>query len=250
MIAPYVARMSIYPRYAIYYAPCSSSPLAHFGAGLLGYDVHSGRVVDFAADIVAEMPDWAELTMDPRRYGFHGTLKAPFPLAAGHSEAELIEACTCFALAPRAIPVIAPVVRTLSGFNAVVPADRNADLDRLAMDCVTTFDAFRAPMAPEDRARRNPEAMTPRQVEQLDRYGYPYVGDDFRFHMTLTSRLPAERSAAVLALLQKRLAALDLTTLPIDRIALFKQDSAASRFRVLRSFALTPEVTMALVATA
>jgi putative phosphonate metabolism protein len=231
--------MTAFPRYAIYYAPDAATPLARFGAELLGYDASTGEDVSYPADVVAEMPDWPALTGDPRKYGFHGTLKAPFPLAEWRSEAELVAICKLFANTPRAIPVIKPVVRAISGFTAVTPAEPSADLAALAQECVESFDGFRAPMTPDDRARRKPENLTARQVEQLDRFGYPYVGPDFRFHMTLTARLPTERSAAVLAMLQQRFARLALDALQIDRIVLFKQSDATARFRVLRAFALT-----------
>jgi putative phosphonate metabolism protein len=232
--------MTAFPRYAIYFAPNAASPLARFGAELLGYDAASGADVPFATDVLADIADWPELTADPRKYGFHGTLKAPFPLADGRSESDLLAICKLFANTPRAIPVITPGVRAISGFTAVVPTKPCAPLNALAQDCVEMFDGFRAPMTAEDRARRKPETLTARQVTQLDRFGYPYIGADFRFHMTLTGRLPADRAASVLALLERRFATLDLTSLAIDRIALFRQADAASRFAVLRSFELTP----------
>ena len=115
-------------------------------------------------------------------------------LAPGKTEAELLAACEAFARTPRPIPVISPVVGSISGFIAVVPAEPSAELERLAADCVSEFDAFRAPLTAEDRARRNPSMLTPRQREYLDRWGYPYVMEDFRFHMTLTGRLAAGAS--------------------------------------------------------
>jgi putative phosphonate metabolism protein len=230
--------MTDFPRYALYFTPSRDAPLARFGAGLLGYDAFSGHDVPFPADIAAAFEDWHELTADPRKYGFHATLKAPFALAPDHDEATLLAAFDRFAAIPRAIPAISPVVRAISGFIAVVPAEPSAALGALAQECVEAFEGFRAPMNPADRARRKPELLTPRQVEQLDRFGYPYVRDDFRFHMTLTGRLPPERSADVLALLQAQFAALAPATLRIDRIALFRQADAQSRFRVLREAAL------------
>ncbi|MDB5564002.1 MAG: hypothetical protein JWP84_568 [Tardiphaga sp.] len=231
--------MTTYPRYAIYYVPDVDSALARFGAGLLGCDAFNGEDLPFPADVIAEMPDWADLTNDPRKYGFHATLKAPFSLATGKTEAELITACDAFAATARTIPAITPVVRTISGFIAVVPAAPSADLSTLAQDCVEAFDGFRAPMTSEDRARRTPAALTARQVEQLDRFGYPYVLKDFRFHMTLTGRLQPPRSAAVLTMLQARFAALDLTSLLIDRIALFRQEAPTSRFQIIRQTTLS-----------
>jgi putative phosphonate metabolism protein len=232
--------MSDFPRYAIYYVPDAGSPLARFGAGLLGYDPATGHDVAFPAEVVAQVPDWPTLTNDPRKYGFHGTLKAPFPLATSKTEAELVATCMAFAATPRAIPVTAPVVRTISGFTAVVPSEPSTELNALAQACVEAFDDFRAPMTADDRARRKPENLTARQIEQLDRFGYPYVRDDFRFHLTLTGRLPAERTAPVRELLQQRFAKLAMATLAIDRIALLHQPAATARFQVLRAFTLTP----------
>ena len=230
--------MTDFPRYAIYYAPSAAAPLARFGAELLGYDAFTGRDVAFPAAVVAQFPDWPALTGDPRKYGFHGTLKAPFALAPLHHEAGLIAACDGFAASPRAVPTITPVLQAISGFTAIVPAAPSTELNSLAQDCVEAFDRFRAPMTAKDRARRKPEALTRRQVEQLDRFGYPFVRDDFRFHLTLTGRLPPERSAAVLSMLQARFAAIALTTLRIDRLAIFRQDDASARFRIVHETAM------------
>jgi putative phosphonate metabolism protein len=230
--------MTNYPRYAIYYVPAPGSDLARVGADLLGYDAFGGDDLPFPASIVQAVPDWHDLTRDPRQYGFHATLKAPFALAPGREEAELMAACKTFAAAPRPIPVIAPAVEAISGFIAVVPAKTSDELSRLAAECVRDFDSFRAPLSAEDRARRNPSALTAVQVDHLDCWGYPYVMDDFRFHMTLTGRVPAERRNQLVALLRERFAALDLRVLAVDRIAVFRQDDAGSRFRVLAHFGL------------
>jgi putative phosphonate metabolism protein len=223
------------PRYAIYYAPSPDSALHRFGSTLLGYDAASGDDLPFPDDVT---PDWRDVTQDPRKYGFHATLKAPTALAGGRTEAELLDACAAFASRARRIPVIEPVVDAISGFIAVIPASRSDDLQQLATDCVTGFDAFRAPLSAADRARRKPERLTARQCEYLDQWGYPYVMEEFRFHMTLTGRLSDERRGPIVAQLRERFAAIDLTRLPIDRIALFKQADPASRFRIIGSWPL------------
>jgi hypothetical protein len=184
------------------------------------------------------VPDWRELTRDPRKYGFHATLKAPLALAPGATEADFLAACASFAATPRPIPVIRPVVDSISGFIAVVPAESSAELAQLEADCVREFDSFRAPLTPQDRARRNPSALTPRQREHLHRWGYPYVMQDFRFHMTLTRWLDTGRREPILTMLRNRFAALGLATLAVDQIALFRQDDAESRFRVVEQFEL------------
>jgi len=230
--------MTGFPRYAIYFAAGSNSALSRFGAELLGYDAYTGDEVSFPQQAHDVVPDWRDVTADPRKYGFHGTLKAPMALAAGKTETELMAACADFAGKARPIPVIRPVVDSISGFIAVIPAEPVDALQQLAADCVRDFDSFRTELTAEDRARRKPEKLSERQRDYLDRWGYPYVLEEFRFHMTLTGRLDAERRGPVLAMLRERFESLKLDTLAIDRIALFKQDDAKARFRIVGEWAL------------
>jgi len=226
------------PRYAIYYAPAQGSSLDQFGAEMLGYDAWIGQALPFPESVTERFSDWRELTEDPRKYGFHGTLKAPMALANGKAEKALFAACADFANTARPIPIIVPMVNAISGFIAVVPDRRSNELEQLAADCVRAFDAFRAPLTAEDRTRRNPSKLAPRQVQYLDRWGYPYVMEEFRFHMTLTGRLDEARREAVIAMLRERFARLGLAELAIDRIALFRQDDAKARFQIIGDWPL------------
>lgn len=230
--------MTGFSRYAIYFAAGSNGALSRFGAELLGYDAYSGDELPFPADALRIAPDWRDVTADPRKYGFHATLKAPMALASDRTEAELMAACAAFAAKPRPIPAIRPVVDSISGFIAVIPAEPVDALQQLAADCVREFDSFRPPLTAEDRARRRPDKLSERQRDYLDRWGYPYVMEEFRFHMTLTGRLDAERRGPILEMLRDRFAALKVDTLEIDRIALFRQDDAKVRFRIIGEWKL------------
>src|SRR5262249_51772815 len=137
--------MAPFPRYAIYYAPAQGSFLDQFGTEMLGYDAWIGAVLPFPREVVEQTPDWRELTQDPRKYGFHATLKAPMSLN-GRKESELHAACADFARQARPIPLIAPVVNSISGFLAVIPDGRSEGLEQFAADCVRAFDPFRAPL--------------------------------------------------------------------------------------------------------
>jgi putative phosphonate metabolism protein len=232
--------MTGFPRYAIYFAADADSALSRFGAELLGYDAHTGNEMPFPEEPLRTAPDWRDITADPRKYGFHATLKAPMALAPGKTEAELTAACATFAGQARTIPLIRPIVDSISGFIAVIPAGPVGDLQQLAADCVRDFDSFRAQLSVEDRARRKPDKLSERQRDYLDRWGYPYVMEEFRFHMTLTGRLDAERRGPIVEMLRGRFAGLGLDTLTVDRIALFKQDDAKARFRIIGEWTLAP----------
>jgi putative phosphonate metabolism protein len=228
------------PRYAIYFVPPADSALYHFGAGFLGYDCYTGESLPHPQDVALAASEWDALTRDARRYGFHATLKAPFRLLPSFSEADLTAELERFAAIPRTLPEIKPIVQSLAGFIAVVADMPNMDLDRLAADAVMAFDRFRCPLSPHEREQRLGAWLSERQTDNLDRWGYPYVFDDFRFHMTLTGRIEAGRRGAILTLLQARFDAIEgAHVLPVSQVALLRQERRASPFRVVREAALT-----------
>ena len=217
-------------RYAVYFVPPADGALYRLGSSLLGYDCYHGVDVAFPHGLP---DDWAALTAAPRSYGFHGTLMAPFRLGPGRDESGLVRTVARFADAARDIAVIDPVVRALGRFIAIVPRERNAVLDRLAADCVAGFDDFRAPLSAGDRARRE-TGLSVRERSNLERWGYPYVFEDFRFHMTLTGPVGDDRRSAIGDLLSGLLVrACGSDPLQIDRIVLLRQDGNAQRFRVV-----------------
>ena len=147
------------------------------------------------------------LTEAPRQYGFHGTFKAPFRLADGADVQHLHAALSTFARRQASFALRGLRLRAIGEFLALVPSEDSPPLSRLAEACVTEFDAFRAPPEPADLAKRHAAGLTPRQTELLARWGYPYVMDEFRFHLTLTASIPDEASRVRLSLLITSLAA-------------------------------------------
>ncbi len=229
------------PRYAIYFVPAIETEFFRFGSAVLGYDCYTGQKVDRPAALDAEPDLWDRLTAEPRRYGFHATLKAPFQLSPSCTEAQLVSALHSFAGLGHAIPALTPTVRMLSGFAAIVPATASPALDELASKCTTIFDAFRAPMSAQERARRVASGLNQSQIENLDRWGYPYLFTDFRFHMTLTSKVDLDRRNDVLATLQGALSrACKDRQLAIERISLVLQNDESSSFRVIEQATLRP----------
>lgn len=218
------------PRYAVYFVPRPETELARFGARVIGYDIWSGDTVPFP-DLAAYAGGTPAFTHEPRRYGFHATLKAPFHLRDGVDEAALRSRAAAFAQAQTPVPLGRLEVRALSGFLALVPVAPPPALAQLAAACVRAFDAFRAPLTEADRARRLKSRLTERQLAHLDAWGYPHVFDDFRFHMTLTGTLDAPMREALAAPLATLWSAIDEPVV-IEGIALVVQPAPDAPFRV------------------
>jgi putative phosphonate metabolism protein len=223
-------------RYAIYFVPGARTALYRFGASVIGYDCFEGTDVPQLAGLGDSEADWHALTEEPRKYGFHATLRAPFRLQADTDEQGLIETFERFARARGAVPEFMPKLRILGGFIAIMPRDDCPPLFALADDCVTSFDKFRAPLSAQERARRLAARLSREEVANLERWGYPYVFGHFRFHMTLTGLLPGERRSAILSQLEERFARAHRHDRPVtvDRLALVRQAGAAARFVVVR----------------
>jgi putative phosphonate metabolism protein len=221
-------------RYAIYFVPAADHPLYRFGRAVLGYDCYTREDVAHPYSDRLAPAEWAALTREPRVYGFHATLKAPFRLLAPFNEAALVHAFAAFTAARHAIPLIEPCVRALGAFIAVMPRRPCIALDELAARCVTAFDGFRAPLTREERARRMAAGLGAAEIANLDRWGYPFVFEAFRFHMTLTGPMPSTRCDCVLALLQEAFAEqCGESAFAVDRVALLRQDHARARFYVV-----------------
>ena len=224
------------PRYALYFAPAPLSPLQVFGARVLGYDQATGRNASHYPTIVNQVPNWQLLTRDPARYGFHATFKAPFELAPLRTEAELVSEVERAASQWETIDLGALAVGKISTFIALVPCRTPPGLAEFAQALVERFDSFRAPMSAADRARRHPDRLTGRQRAHLDRWGYPFVHDEFRFHMTLAGPIKPQQIHFVRDSLQRvfraEVADWDAPVI-IDALSVFKQPRRDGPFYIL-----------------
>lgn len=207
--------------------------MAAFGRRWLGRDVEGGAAVDRLAVDGLAAADLDAITADPRHYGFHGTLKPPFALADGCTADELLAAVVAFARGRPSLDLGRLKLARIGGFIALVPAQPGAGLAALAADCVHEFDRFRAPADPAELARRRAAGLTPRQDELLVRWGYPYVMDEFRFHLTLTGQLAAPLRERAWQALVPLTAPLCTAPVVVRDLVVFRQSERTAPFQVL-----------------
>jgi len=180
------------------------------------------------------------MTAGPRRYGFHATLKPPFRLAAGRTPEELDAAVARFAAGTAGTVIPALSLARISGFFALVPGAQTPGLRALADEVVKGFDGFRAPATGEEIARRDPARLTPRQNQLLATWGYPYVLDEFRFHLTLTDRIPDSHHREVERAARDWFTPLLGADVPVDALALFTEAEPGAPFALHALHPLRP----------
>lgn len=220
-------------RLALYYAPPPGA-LASFGAAWLGWDLAAGAEVPHPE--IPRLPrPVSALTETPRKYGFHGTLKPPFRTETRLAEVE--EAVAALAAAEPAFAAPPLRLSRLGGFLALTLAAECPPLARLAFRAVEALDGFRLPPPEAELARRRGAGLSPAQEGMLARWGYPYVGAEFRFHMTLTCALPPDEARATEAALAPALTPLLGAETPVRALTLCGE-AEDGRFHLIRRFAL------------
>jgi len=190
--------MATGPRYAIYYAPEPGSPLDVFGKSW--FDPKGAGTQFNIGNLTATRI--GELSESSRRYGFHGTLKPPFELNPASSLESLQRAARVFArsLSPIEIPPLELAI--IGKFIALTPTTQSARLEKLAAACVRSFEGFRVPLTDEQLMGYKQNRLTVHQEQMLEHWGYPYVMEEFRFHISVTDRIddPQEREDVMTAL--------------------------------------------------
>jgi putative phosphonate metabolism protein len=219
-----------FSRFAIYYLP-PEGPLADFGASWLGWDVVRGQEVRQLL-----VPGLHDITMTPRRYGFHGTLKPPFRLVNAQSAADLEKATAKLAASLSPAVCDGLELTLLGGFLALTPQGDTDGVQRIAQACIRDLDSFRAPADASELARRRAAGLSARQDALLLQWGYPYVMEEFRFHLTLSGRLPETEIAAWAEEVRSTLPDLPAPFV-LDQIALCGERSDG-RFEMLHRYTL------------
>ncbi|NMG04965.1 DUF1045 domain-containing protein [Azoarcus taiwanensis] len=227
-------------RYAIYYCPERDTRLWQLASAWLGRDASTDHDTPAIEQLSMPQGDIDTAIATPSRYGFHATLVAPFELADHRSEQQLCDALAGFC--SNYTPFTTPLeVQRLHHFLALAPVVPDPDLDMLAESCLRAFDIFRAPLSNYDRARRDTPDLSRRQRELLTRWGYPYVLDAFRFHMSLTGALPPDLLARMQSELRALFSDLLRTPVAIAGLTLVKQTDRDKPFKWIRQCSFTAD---------
>jgi hypothetical protein len=229
-------------RYALHLTPPPDSELWRFGCDVVGRDALTGASCEGFSPEGYPADSWRRMTSEPRRHGFHATLKAPFRLRVDLDVADLFDLIAQFArkwasFDAGELSLGAIAAREGRAFVALKPEGDLTKLRAFEAGVVRALDSLRSPLAAGERERRKSAGLTPRQAYYLDAWGYPYVLDEFRPHFTLTNAIPdANRAARALEWeFSLRVAS---HVLRIDALTLFAESEPGGEFKILRRFPL------------
>ena len=214
-------------RLALYFAPEVQDPLHLAASRWLGRDAETGATIPQAP---VQGVDIAAVTAEAANYGFHATLKPPFRLVGAYPAAREAAATLARSTAPFALPPLQ--VSDLRGFLALTEREPFPALQAFADACVTALEPHRAAPTAAEIARRNPDRMTPAQRKYLHRWGYPYIFDEWFFHMTLTRRLDEAEKAIVLPAAQQAVGAAAERPRMVRELCLFTQAKPGAPFLI------------------
>jgi hypothetical protein len=226
-------------RLAIYYTPPDSSPLAIAAAKWLGRNSISLNESARKPLETLSPKRYGEIIASPFHYGFHGTIKPPFRLAPGVEAGQVRAKLRSFAAKYQSFTLPPLAVTYMHNFFCLKPTGPCKALDQLAADAVIHFHKFRRPANEMELERRRSAGLTPGQEKSLREWGYPYLMDEFRFHLTLTGKIDNEREKQILEKeLQTRFSSDLLQSIPFSSLCLFMEKNQEP-MRLIESFTLS-----------
>jgi hypothetical protein len=211
-------------RYAVYFCPAPESHLERFGRDWL------------STVSIPGIPEerFRVLLKDVRRYGWHATLGAPFELAQGAEYEELREKVA--QIAQSVHPFHLPLhLDRLNGFIALRPSADEAHISALAERCVHDLTTLRAPVS-ETAWQHRAGSLDERECALFKAFGYPYVLERFRFHMTLSAPATHDEERALRDYLSQKVA--DASNAHIDALTICCEKEPGAEFENVAVIAL------------
>jgi hypothetical protein len=226
-----------FPRYAICFAPEQGSALEAVAHAWFGRD-SSGTVIARQSAVAGVSRERIEqLTRMSASFGMHGTLKPPFELMPHATEKGLLTVAEVIAKswAPFEIP---PLELGEVGFIiSLMPESSSTALENLATMCVRAFDGFRLPLSEAEEHAYKRRRLTVHQRQMLEHWGYPYVMEEFDFHLSMTDYVHDDTErAAIMKAVEAATAPVLHKPLIMRELTVFRQKAADAPMSIIARF--------------
>jgi hypothetical protein len=215
-------------RYAIYFCPASDTALGRLGHDWLAASPHAPELPGISTE------RRNALLVKARRYGWHATIRAPFTPAVDVAYDDVRRAVVSVAHACASFELPLHIHR-LAGFLALRPCVDGAAPKQLATTCLKALLPLCAPLSKEMLDRRS-VGLDADEVRLLQGYGYPYVLDRYRFHLTLSAPAIESEENVMREWLEPRVAELPPTR--VDALSICREATPGGAFELVERIPL------------
>lgn len=220
-------------RVAIYFTPRPESDIAVAAAKWLGRDIFSQQYKNQLPPPGVSVDRFRELTASPFHYGFHGTLKPPFRLKPDRTISQLSESLEKFAEKRKVFILPEIALHNLGSFLCLMPTEPYPELFELAKKVVAEFDEFRLPIGAEELEKRRAAGLTDNQDLMFRTWGYPYVMEEFSFHLTLSGKIRDKEEREIITSYAQSLFDGEICrNIPFDGLSLFIEENKKPMLRI------------------
>lgn len=223
--------MTDYRRFAIYFIPKTGSSLQKFGDKWL--DIVQPNA--FPSKDKIKRTNWIKI---PKKYGFHGTLKAPFRLRSDKNLDDLIISSKNICKSIKPFSLSGLKLSIIENALALTLINNSSSMSALSNQFVIQLDKFRAPLSKEEISVKRSRNLTAKQDYNLLHWGYPYVMEQFYFHLTLTNTLDEENLNLAKEILREELTEDCLAPQTVDEVGLVGEQINGD-FKIITRLSLT-----------
>lgn len=211
-------------RFAIYFTPAPDSKLAKAATNWLGRDIYGQKQKKQQLPYGISPERFRTLTASPFHYGFHGTLKPPFRLNPKLSQRQLTDRLKKISDDTTRFNIPEISLKKLGSFLCLMPKKMCPELHSLANRVVADLDEFRMAAEEKELEKRRASGLTNNQEAMLTTWGYPFVMDEFRFHLTLTGKIEDQKEISSVTSFAQSIFHGDMCRdIPVDGLSLFTE---------------------------
>lgn len=222
-------------RYAVYFCPAPDTDWGRVGAQWLGRCAVTGKRSPQLQISGIDEKLFHSLISEPKRYGWHATIKAPFKLAPEYEVGDLLLKLHQLAKSFKPFDLPKLELSMEGGFLSLRPQIVSDQVNAFAAICVRNLQSFALPLTEEELTRRRKAKLTQEQDKLLVQWGYPWVLDAFNFHFSLTDSVHSIDTKTLKKINQAAKKHFEnLSICRFDRVALVIEPEAGKDFEVIK----------------
>lgn len=224
-------------RYALSFTPSASSPLWLIGSQWIGLDGYSGKFIQQPHIRGIENDRLWELTSSARHFGLQAVIKYPFRLAPDANVEQLYDLLNTFTARQQRVVLANLELLTINDRFFIEAQLFPVQLLHIASGAVKMLNQVSAQLNPSEYARLKAGFLNDQEKKNLKTWGYPYVFNQFRFQIRLTSRVTnMVEKEIIFSALNRSFTAVCAEPLLIDALCLYVENGPGAPLRFLHRF--------------